>query len=55
MANYIYFISDLLIQYVTEDDLKTLFTEDSIWICFIITQQFTNSAILNKMLYDLIS
>lgn len=28
MANYIYFISDLLIQYVTEDDLKTLFTEE---------------------------
>ncbi|MBO5352973.1 MAG: DUF2357 domain-containing protein [Lachnospiraceae bacterium] len=26
-ANYVYFISDLLIQFVTEADLKTLFTE----------------------------
>lgn len=27
-VNYIYFISDLLIQFVSEDDLKTLFTEE---------------------------
>lgn len=27
-VNYVYFISDLLIQFVTEDDLKTLFTEE---------------------------
>ena len=27
-ANYVYFISDLLIQFVTEDDLRTLFTEE---------------------------
>ena len=29
-ANYVYFLSDLLIQFVTDDDLKTLFT-DSEW------------------------
>lgn len=27
-VNYIYFLSDLLIKFVTEDDLKTLFTEE---------------------------
>lgn len=27
-VNYVYFISDLLIQFVTEEDLKTLFTEE---------------------------
>lgn len=27
-VNYVYFISDLLIQFVTEEDLNTLFTED---------------------------